>query len=921
MIGHRYLTALALLVGVALVSPPPAFARDYLVEGKQLLLKGDLRAAQIALRNAVRDDARNGESRFRLATVHLALGDPTAAEKEARVARELGYDPPATITLLAQTYLVTGRFRQLLEELKPDGKDPVADAELLTAYAQAQGGLRNGDAARSLLTEAQKMAPNSVPGLLAASQLAFAANDREEGERRLDRALEVGPRSIAALSRKAQFLRGKNDNAGAIAVYDRLIAQAPEMPVVRIDRAQALIAISQDDKARLDVAAVLNVLPGSVQALYTRAVLEARSKDFKAADATLQRLNNVLPNMPRGLYLQAIVKQNVGQLEQAVDAAQKHVGRYPGDIEGVKLLARLQIQNRRPDLAAIALTRLADANVADADLYDLLGRAHGASGQADKAVQAYQRAANLAPDNAALRTRLANARLGSGNPEGAAVDLERSLELAPTAVGIAEALFFTELATGDLDKAAAAIERIRKAQGNTPPVANMEGVLKIALRDYEGARTAFNKALGLQADFMPAKANLARLAVIQNKMQEAEDILSGLLAKQADSEPALGMYVGLVARRNDLAKAIEVTSKAIAANPDNTRSRLILAELHMRNNKDSKKALEVLTLPGGAELPIDLLTARGRVHAAAGESADARDNFSKVLAINPRAIDVRRQLVGLLAAAGEIERARSTLEAGLRLDPKNYQLMEDFAALDLRAGGLDMGLATADRLARQAPQDFPMARALRGDVYVAAKRFDEALKTYEDAQKAAPASALALRLAAVLNGTGKPDAAFKVLREWLKANPDDVAVAHMLSGMEISSKQYTEAEISLNSILTRNPRDGVALNNLAWVYQMRGDRRARPIAEKAYLLMPGPQTADTLGWILVSEGAIDAALVLLRQAATDLPGDPRIQYHYAVALNRSGQKAEAIKLLKPVAEHTATFDEKIEAQKLLEQLQ
>ena len=920
MIGQRHLAAIALILGIVLASPPPAYARDYLVEGKQLLQKGDLRAAQIALRNAVRDDARSGEARFRLATIHLALGDPTAAEKEARVARELGYDPPATIALLAQTYLATGRFRQLLEELKPDGKDPVADAELLTAYAQAQGGLRNGDAARSLLTEAQKMAPNSVPGLLAASQLAFIANDRDDGERRLDSALALNPNSVAALSRKAQILRSKNDNAGAITIYDRLIAQSPEMPVVRIDRAQALIAIGQDDKARLDVAAVLNVLPASVQALYTRAVLEARAKDYKAADATLQRLNNVLPNMPRGLYLQAIVKQNVGQLEQAVDAAQKHVGRYPGDIEGAKLLARLQIQNRRPDLAAAALTRLAEANVADADLYDLLGRAHGASGQADKAVQAFQRAANLAPDNAALRTRLANARLGSGNPEGAAGDLERSLELAPTAVGVGEALFFTELATGDLEKAAAAIERIRKAQGDTPPVANMEGVLKIAQRDYEGARAAFNKAISLQADFMPAKANLARLAVIQNRFPEAEEILAGLLAKQADSEPALGMYVGLVTRRNDLARAIEVTSKAIAANPGNTRARLILAELHMRNNKDSKQALEALSLPGGAEMPIDLLTARARVQAAAGENADARDSFAKVLAINPRAVDVRRQLVGLLAAAGETERARSTLEAGMRLDPKNYQLMEDFAALDLRAGGLDMALATADRLQRQAPQDFPMARALRGDVYVAAKRFDEALKAYEDAQKTAPSSALTLRLAAILNGTGKPDDAFKLLRDWLKANPDDIAVAQMLSGMEIGSKQFNEAEISLNSILTRNPRDGVALNNLAWVYQVRGDRRARPIAEKAYLLMPGPQTADTLGWILVSEGAIDSAVVLLRQAATDLPGDPRIQYHYAVALNRAGQKDEAIKLLKPVAEHAATFDEKIEAQKLLEQL-
>jgi len=919
MTGQRCRRLLALLLGVALLASAPALARDYLSEAKQLLQKGDLRAAQIALRNAVRDDPGSGEAQFRLGSLQLALGDVAGAEKSARTARELGYNPRATVLLLAQTYLAAGRFRQLLDEVKPDGKDPVADAELLTAYAQAQAGLRNVDAARSLMVEAQKMAPDSVPGLLAGAQLALMANDRAEAERRVDRALAADPNSMQAMMRKAMMLRGRNDNKAAVELFNKMIAQSPETPSLRVDRAQAYITMAADDKAKADITAALAATPNNVQALYTQAVLQARAKDYKAADATLTRLGNVLPNMPKGLYMQAIVKQNIGQLEQAIDAAQKHANRYPGDTDGAKLLARLQIQNRRPDLAAAALTRLAEANVADADLYDLLGRAYSASGQAEKAVQSFQRAANLAPNDAGMRTRLANARLGTGNPDAAADDLERSLELAPTAVGIGEALFFTELATGDLEKAAAAVERVRKAQGNTPEVANMEGVLRIAQRDFDGARVAFNKALGMKPDFAPAQANLARLALILNRPQEAEEILGAILAKKPDSEPALGMFVAALVRRNELPKAIATVEKALAANPATLRTRLMLAELQIRN-KENKKAIETLTPQAGATVSPEQWIALARVQAANNDAADARDSFAKALAINPRAVDARRQLVALLAAAGEIERARSALEAGLRVDPKNIQLMSEYIALDLRAGGLDMALATADRLQRQAPQDFPMARVLRGDAYMAAQKPEDALNAYQEALKAGPLSALVQRVAAVQSRSGKPDEALKTLRDWVKANPDDTQVMQLLSGLEIAARQYPEAESTLAAIVTRNPRDGVSLNNLAWVYQLRGDRRARPLAEKAYLLMPSPQTADTLGWILLAEGAVDPAVILLRQAATDLPNDPRIQYHFGAALARAGQKAEAVRILTPVAENTATFDEKAEARKLLDQL-
>ena len=91
----------------------------------------------------------------------------------------------------------------------------------------------------------------------------------------------------------------------------------------------------------------------------------------------------------------------------------------------------------------------------------------------------------------------------------------------------------------------------------------------------------------------------------------------------------------------------------------------------------------------------------------------------------------------------------------------------------------------------------------------------------------------------------------------------------------------------------------MALNNLAWVYQQQGhNAKAQGLARQAYVLSPSPQTADTLGWILTTSGNAQSGVTLLRQASGNGASDPRIQYHYAVALKDIGNKEEAKKQLK-----------------------
>jgi len=203
---------------------------------------------------------------------------------------------------------------------------------------------------------------------------------------------------------------------------------------------------------------------------------------------------------------------------------------------------------------------------------------------------------------------------------------------------------------------------------------------------------------------------------------------------------------------------------------------------------------------------------------------------------------------------------------------------------------------------------------------MAANRPADAARAYQEALGAAPSEMLVGRLNVALLRSGQSDAAIKVLTDWTGQRPNDTVAKEQLADIYIATKRLDQAVTLLQQILEKKPQNPIALNNLASVYQLQGDKRAEGLAQKAYILSPGGQTADTLGWILVSKGDAAKGVGLLRQAAAQAGADPRILYHYAVALEDTGQRDDAVKVLNVVVANKAEFTEKTEAQKLLDEL-
>ena len=900
--------------------PIAAHAADYLASAKAALRKGDLKSAQIDLRNAVRNDPQNAEAHYWLGRVAFELGDPVASEREAQAARDRGFDPHQTVPLLSQALLAQNKFDQVLDKLKPEGKDPLLDASILVARGYAQIGLKRPEDAQKSFAEAEEVAPNATEPLLADARLAVARADLATAQQKIDRAIAAQPKSAEALLAKAQLLRLKNDVPGAIAVLDELIADQPSIMQARLDRASLELSAGKNDAAKSDIDTVLKGTPGNVQAIYLQAVMEAQSRNYKGADADLERIAAYLGRIQRAFYLQAVVKEQLGQFEQAEEAARKYLGRAPNDLAAYKVLARIQFAKKRPDQVVDTLAKVAESGKGDAETFDLLGRAYAATGQGDKAIESFQKAESMAPNDVGVQTRLASVRMGMGDVDTAVGDLEHTLQLAPKVPAVSEALFFAALATGDTQKAGDALAKIRAAQGETEIVGNLEGLFKLAQIDFAGAQKTFADLVRKYPDFIPAKINLARVDTMIGDTDAANTILADVLAKQPTAEPALSMVVSGYVSANKLPEAATVLERAHNADPAQTRITVSLGELYIRQGFAQKTLDLVAAEKGTNATSADILSLRAAADLALGLKKDARETYSQILKGDARVVGARRQLVALLIDAGDFESARNIITAGIAANPRDYQLYQDYVMVDLKSTGMDAALATADRLQSE-DRDFTAIKALKGDIYLAANRPADAVAAYTAANAANPSSLLTTRLAGALVRSGRSADATKLLLDWLGKHADDMVATEQMAEINISTGNLDTAAKYLQLLLKQKPHNAVALNNMAWVYQQQGkDAEALGLARQAYILAPSAQTADTLGWILTTSGNPKDGAALLRQAAGDGSGDPRILYHYGVALNGSGDKDGAKKALEVVVANKASFKEKDLAQKLLDTL-
>jgi len=469
------------------------------------------------------------------------------------------------------------------------------------------------------------------------------------------------------------------------------------------------------------------------------------------------------------------------------------------------------------------------------------------------------------------------------------------------------------------------ISALLKQTPGEPALYNLQALLETQDKNTFAAQQSFQKALQLNPKNIFAHLGLAKLNLEADELDKARDyanktlvindktvgaylLLADIAYKQKNNAEVETVLVAAHEKvKGDIAAELEVIKNlgrfyALQKQPEKILS---LSEDLLKRYPNNSQALSVLA---GAQIVNSKKTlAEQTLHQLINQEKQDTTHrllLAKLLIDQP---DKEKEALQLLDEAFAIEPGK----------PQALVLKTEYLIKLQR-------YPEATELANKTDALFPklvLGKLLKGDVYLAEKKIDKALESYQQAYKVQPNDKVLFTIVDLMNAQKKLPEAVKFLNQALEKNPKNSAIHFKLATVYQQQNDNSQAEYHYKAILAEQPDNILSLNNLAWIYSQQNNPLAVELAKKAYTKSPeAAAIADTYGYILVKQGQPAEGLTVLEKAAGLAPTANDIQFHLAEAYAATNNRSRAIEILETLAKTGQDFLEKKAALSLLDKL-
>lgn len=893
-------------------------ADERIERARKTMEQGDYRAAMTDIKTALEREPTHAEGRVLLAEVSAWLGDFETADKEIERALKAGASADRVREVRYQTLLELQRPDELQQLLQQDAS--LAPAQKLLYEARLALAKDDASAAEERLNEAFKLAPKDADILLERARVLAARGDtapaldlpaqlteqqRQRGRALLLRGTVLLQQGKQAEARDAltQALDSGNRN---LSLRDQLIT-ASALTEVRL-------ALGQVDEAEKSLRFLASRAPDAVATLYLRARVAMAKGDALAAVHDAQRAVTAVPDHVPSQMLLAAAHLSRKSYEQAEDVLDRVIRANPQNLAARKLLAQVHLGRNRPDLARQVLGAAGAEGESDPQANWLLGAALLQGGSGAEGLSYLERGFAGFSQDPRRAVELAAAYISQNMPDKA-VPLLKSVPAQASEFQRAQALLVLATAAGkSREDALRAIDALTASNDRDSTLLAAAGSYLSATGETERAGKLLRRSIELDPRSVQAHFALAGLAARIGDMALARRELNEVLKLDQSHEAARVYLAQLAWRDGGREEARKWLEEAIAANPSSVESRMRLAQIAFIEG-DARRGKDLLdqAVSVAADRKVALHRA-GKVLAQAGLAEDALARFQEAGAagLDEAVLSAAQVQLGL----NRIREARQLAESAFARQPSSVEAQRLLLRIDAQDGQIDRALARARSLASTTGR--PVGE-LEGDTYALAGKLDDALKSYEAAQRARPNEALAIKIFNARRATRK-DSPERSLIEWLEKEPGDQGVRRLLAQHYEGSGQRREAVAEYERLIAAG-NDPLAMNNLAWMLSESGDARALDLARRAHEQAPGvAEIADTYGWILVRSDKVAEGVTVLEKARAQSPTNPDIQFHLASAYAKAGRHDQARDLLRTLLASDRAFPSRREAEQLAQSI-
>ncbi|AFL76077.1 putative PEP-CTERM system TPR-repeat lipoprotein [Thiocystis violascens DSM 198] len=943
----------------------PDFAAAQALAGAARMARGEPELAKIHLERAVSARPDDLATRRMLAMALLQLGEAQETERLARAILQEAPGDVATMDLLASALMTQGKREEsvtYLRQVKAVLPDSAAASARLGAALLGQGDSQEGLAA---LQEALKMDPTfqgaaeqlvlgAVRGgeLDRALEAALDYRKREPGSARAQtllgvvylqrketaaaseafrKALDLDPTDLAASSalaamalqdkdlekakgyftaslkhhpENAQVLimlaklaLAQNDQAGAKSYLDDAVARNPKALEPRLYLAAYHLQRGEPAQSLEIVSGMQADFPKNTALLGVMVDAQIALKQYGAAKSTLQELSGLVPDDPKIRVARALADAGLGDSEQAKRELEQALVLDETFVPAINLLARLAIAEK--DLAG-AERRLQELKnrlgSTHPDVYLIEGQVAQLKGDSSAANEAFQD----------LLTA-----------EGAGADFDTDSKLW----GAAEQLVLGYLRNDDQSGALQAALDLRKRQPESVRAHTLLGILYLRDQKTDDAAQSFRKALELEPGNVAASSGLASIAIQAKDYVGAKTYYEESLKRNPSNVGILASLARLALIQEDQAAAQRYLDEAVKLNPRQLQPRLYLGAYHLKQD-NPEEAIRVLSeVRSDFPQDVSLLGLLAESELAFKRFEEARKTLEQLARLTPNdpkvSIAIARAEVGL----DHPDKAEQALEQALQIDPKSIAALSGLTRLAIAKKSVPDAKSRIVELKKIVGAEHPDALLLEGNLAESQGEWGAALSSYQALFDQTPSTANLVWLARARMQSGDTDGAERLMAKWVEQHPEDGLIQFQLAQLYMNLKRTDDAIVHFERALGSNPKNVIAMNNLAWLIQDRDPSKALDYARQAYAAAPkSADIADTLAMVLLRNGDAREARRVIDKALEIDADNGSILFHKAQILREGDDTREATQVLESALKGDRQFPERSEAEALLKSL-
>ena len=707
MSGFRsrvFFAAAATLIAATACSKDPEVAkREYLESGDRYAAAKKYNEAVVEYRNAIQQDPRFGEARFKLAEAYVQLGDAPNAYREFVRAADLRPDDMTAQIKATQMLLVAREYESARARIEAALAKHPQNIEAQILRANALAGLKEFDAAVTDIEAAIKLDPERSISYANLGNLQLARGNRAEAEAAFRKAVDTDPKSIVAHLALANFHWSTGEMKETEGALTNALALDPRHLLANRAMAMMLMATNRAPQAEPYLKAVVEISNASAAKLWLADYYRERSREADARKI-LDGLRNDAASYAQvrlRLASMALAAKDTAGAGKLVDEV---VQKNPNDVAGLVAKAKLLILDRQFDQALEKAEAAAAIDAQFADAHLLIGAIRVERQEWEEAAAAYTTVLTLVPRALNARLELVRALLAKGDQDEAVQAAREAVNLQPKSAEARLALTRALIAKGDAAGAESHVDLLLANFPKSAPVLVQRGRLLLLKNNPAAARQAFERALDVDATSVEAIAGLVKLDLDAGRPEAAR----ARIESSVNAEPGNAALSILAART------------FIAANDKDAAEQALRRALDV--DSSNLQAYSML----------------GQLYASSSRLDDARAEFDRLAALRPKSVSAQTMAAIILHMQNKPEEALARYEKIIALDPQAAVAANNLAWLYAEGGqNLDVALQLAQTAKAKLP-DHPDVNDTLGWIYYKKDLASLAIKPLQESIAAEP---------------------------------------------------------------------------------------------------------------------------------------------------------------------------------------